>query len=307
MNILFRVDASSTIGLGHLMRCFVLVKQLDKQYTNSKILFAMLNPDDSIIDMVTQNSYGIYSLKTNDVNETIQLVQRENINFLVIDNYSIDYNYESIIKEKTDITSLSFDDTYEKHNCDILLNHNICANEERYKNLVPSNCELRCGAKYTLIREEFINEKENKRKSFDRNDIKILLAMGGTDHSNINIQILKSLHNIPNISINIITTNANKNLHELQIYCQNKSNINLHINTTSIAKLMNNCDFGIISPSVIANEATFMKLPFIAIKTTSNQEEMYNYLLKNNIQALSSFNEIVLKNEIESQIWKLSQ
>ncbi len=36
----------------------------------------------------------------------------------------------------------------------------IYADEIKYKNLVPKDCELRCGGKYTLIREEFIEEKK---------------------------------------------------------------------------------------------------------------------------------------------------
>ena len=46
--------------------------------------------------------------------------------------------------------------------------------------------------------------------------------------------------------------------------------------------MMNNSDVAIITPSVIVHEVMFMKLPFISIKTADNQEEMYQYLFKNN-------------------------
>jgi UDP-2,4-diacetamido-2,4,6-trideoxy-beta-L-altropyranose hydrolase len=83
---------------------------------------------------------------------------------------------------------LSFDDTYEAHHCDILLNHNISADLTRYRGLVPEQCELRCGAEYTLIRDEFKTEKQIQReKLYD-----LFIAMGGTDPTNATMTILST-------------------------------------------------------------------------------------------------------------------
>ena len=50
MNIAFRVDSSSKIGLGHLMRCFVLAEQ----YKNNNVIFFVQkltgNANQRIID-----------------------------------------------------------------------------------------------------------------------------------------------------------------------------------------------------------------------------------------------------------------
>ncbi len=42
-------------------------------------------------------------------------------------------------------------------------NHNISAKKEKYKDLVPKWCEIRCGEKFTLLRDEFLRDKEVKR------------------------------------------------------------------------------------------------------------------------------------------------
>ena len=120
-------------------------------------------------------------------------------------------------------------------------------------------CELRCGAKYTLLRDEFIEEKNKKT---------IFLAMGGADHSNINIDILEVLKELKNIDVNIVTTTANQNLEQLQKYVKDKKWIELYINSTKIAKLMRMSDFAIVTPSVTLNEVIFMELAFIAIKNS---------------------------------------
>ncbi len=105
------------------------------------------------------------------------------------------------------------------------------------------------------------------------NKTKVFLAIGGTDHSNINIKILKVLSKFKNIKVNLVTTSANSNLDILKQYCKEKDFIKLYIDTNNIAKLMKESSFAIVSASVILNEVYFMQLPFIAIKTASNQKE----------------------------------
>ena len=45
---------------------------------------------------------------------------------------------------------------------------------------------------------------------------------------------------------------------------------------------MRKSDLAIVTPSVILNEVFFMNLPFIAIKTANNQDEMFRYVKKIN-------------------------
>ena len=125
--------------------------------------------------------------------------------------------------------------------------------------------------------------------------------MGGADHSNQNINVLKVLENFSNITINIVTTTANKHLKKLITYVKNKSNITLHINTNKIAYLMNQADFAIITPSVTLNEVFYMQLPFIAIKTASNQDQMYDYLIENGYRALKEFDAKILNKMLEER------
>jgi UDP-2,4-diacetamido-2,4,6-trideoxy-beta-L-altropyranose hydrolase len=213
---------------------------------------------------------------------------------LVVDNYEIDYDFEKQIKYKNPrLKIFVLDDTYEKHFCDILLNHNVSAVANRYDDLVPGDCELRCGGEYTLLREEFYLEKLKPRPT---NILKtVFVAMGGADHANKNIAVLKVLENIKNFRVNIVTTTANRYLEELQNYCNDRPWINLQINSNKVAQLIQQSDFAIVTPSVVVNEVYFMGLPFIAIKTAHNQKEIYSFLKRNNYTVLEEFDELELK------------
>ena len=292
MNILIRADSSSFIGTGHIMRDLVLAKQ----YKSENIIFAVRELDGNINYKIDEEGYSKVILQTNDFEELDKKIKDLNIDMLVIDHYEINYDFEKRLKEENkNLKIFVFDDTYEKHFCDILLNHNISANEKRYENLVPNDCELRCGSKYTLLRDEFLEaKKQNNNIKKDKKNKTIFIAMGGADHSSINIDILKVINKVRkknkrNIKVNIVSTNANKNLEKLKDYCKNKKWIDLYINSKQIAKLMSESDFAIVTPSVTVNEVYYLELPIIAIKTADNQIDIYRYLKKKRFSVLKKF------------------
>ena len=289
MNILFRADSSSNIGTGHIMRDLVLVNQ----FPNDNIMFATQDLEGNINYKIDEAGYKVYTLKNNEFEELDSLIKELNIDMIVIDHYKIDYDFEKKLKnENPNLKIFVFDDTYEKHYCNILLNHNISADKKKYKNLVPKNCKLRCGSKYTLLRDEFFKAKKLKHKiKKDKKTKTIFLAMGGADHSNINIKILKVIRKVnKDIKINLVTTSANKNLKELEEYCANKKWINLEINSNQIARLMIKSNFAIVTASVTVNEVCFLGLPIIAIKTARNQKDMYKYLKQNGYLSIKKYN-----------------
>lgn len=293
-NILVRADSSSLIGIGHIMRDLVLVKQ----YLDTNIIFACQDLEGNINTKIKESGYEVKILKSNSFEELDTLLKSLNIDFLIIDHYKIDYNFEKQLKTKnSQLKILSFDDTYEKHYCDILLNHNVYGDENRYKNLVPDFCELRCGEKYTLIRDEFSLEKLEKR---DDSEKYIVLSFGGTDHLNLNMKILRLLKTIVfEIKVKVITTSSNIYLSDLSKYCLNE-NIELIVDTNKIAKYFHNALFVISSTSTVVGELMFLNVPFIAIKTANNQNMMYDFLKEKNYNVLEEFDEKKLEKSIRS-------
>ena len=297
-NILFRADSSSTIGTGHIMRDLVLAEQFE----DANIIFATQEPDGNINFKIKEKDYKIEILQSNDIQELNTLIKKLTIDMIIIDHYKINDTFEKQLKiQNPTLKIMVLDDTYEKHYCDILLNHNISADSLKYKSLVPKYCELKCGSDYTLLREEFTIEKQKGRQnSNDPNNLNVFIAMGGADHSNLNSKILNVLESFPNIHAHVVTTTANKYLKILQKYILEKKNITLHLNTDNIAKLMNRANFAIVTPSVTVNEVAYLDVPFIAIKTASNQQEIYNYLEKEKCLVINKFSNQELKDKIQT-------
>lgn len=294
MNILFRVDSSSTIGLGHLMRCLVLAEQ----YKNDEVIFACQDLAGNVNNKIIEKKYQLITLKNHQPDELIQVIESLSIDMIVFDHYGIDYSFEKEVKQQTKVKILSLDDTYQKHYCDILLNHNIYAKKEQYKNLVPDFCELKCGQKYTLIRDEF-KEISYRKRTINKKNPNVFVAMGGADSQNISLLVLKILVKFKQLTINVATTKANQNIVILQDFIKQYSQVNIHIDNENIAQLMDSSDFAIITPSVIVYEAMYLNLPFIAIQTADNQQYIYKYLIDNNFLAIANFKGVVLNKIIK--------
>jgi len=273
MNLLIRADSSSSIGLGHIMRDVVFAAQ----HPQDTVRFACQNLSGNIIDQIP---YPVDLLTSNDPDELIALIREQNIDRVVFDHYGIDAVFEKKVKDACGVTVLSFDDTYEAHYCDILLNHNISADPTRYRGLVPEQCELYCGAEYTLIRDEFKTEKQIQREKF----YDLFISMGGTDPTNATMKILSTLND--DFRVCVVTTSGNPHLRELKSFVQTKKNISLEVDSKNIAQLLNQSCLAIITPSVMAHEVLFMEIPFIALQSAANQQDMFEYLQKENYVVL---------------------
>jgi len=301
--ILVRADASSKIGTGHIMRCLVLAEAFRDKGDEVVFLTRLLegNLDQKIVDSgfeaISLTSVSVYS----EIDEVSELIRAEAASMIVFDHYGIDAAYEKEIKKRTGVTIMSFDDTYEKHDSDIVLNHNINADASRYAGLVPAHCELRCGSRYTLLRDEFTSLSPRMR-AISSEQIDVFVAMGGADHSNIAQDVLQTLLQHPAVRATVVTTSVNRHLDALRHFSDAQQRISLHIDASKIAERMNAADLAVITPSVIANEVIYMELPFIAIITADNQREMGEFLRQHGIAVLPSFDAEALYEEYETLI-----
>ena len=276
MNILIRADSSSIIGLGHIMRDLVLAQQ----YPHATITFACQNLAGNIMNSIP---YDVHILHSNSPEELIEIIKEKNINRVIFDHYGIDDLFEKQVKEATQVTIVSLDDTYARHCCDILINPNIYAKEECYKDLVPAYTMLCCGKEFLLIRDEFNDEKKIPReKIYD-----IFIAMGGADSSNTTLEILKILD--ASLSICVVTATANTHVSELLSFTLDNENTLIHVNSSEVAKLLHESSLAIITPSSITHETLFMDIPFIAIQSADNQSEFVHYLEDEGFDVLRRF------------------
>jgi UDP-2,4-diacetamido-2,4,6-trideoxy-beta-L-altropyranose hydrolase len=287
--ILVRADSSSKIGTGHIYRCMTLLKPLRKKY---KVIFCTQNLVGNINHKIVENGFSIITIIENSTDEMIEIIKDTEASMVVLDSYKLGFKFEKKLK-KTDTKIFCFDDTFDKHECDIVLNHSIEAKKYMYEKLVPKSSKILTGSKYTLLRDEFFDIKLKKRDTLKLNNAKILVMFGGSDPKNYTLKTLKVLSKFDKkFEVTAITTSANQDLNKLKDYVKLHKRYNLVVDTDNVAEYINESDFAITTSGGTILEMIYMKIPFINIKLADNQSNIVNYFIKKKIAlCLEDFDE----------------
>lgn len=212
-----RVDASTVIGHGHVMRCLALA---DALRANGAIChFISRQHPGNLIDQIRSRGYLVFALDRLEAqaeqmgqegysnwlgatpNQEIlgSLTHLEKIrpDWVIVDHYSLDIRWESEIRSLIGSKIMVIDDLAEKsHDANLLLNPNLGCLESDYINLVPSNCQILAGPRYALIRPEFatLRHASLQRRRTSSRSVQILVSMGGTDGGNATAAVLAALN-----------------------------------------------------------------------------------------------------------------
>lgn len=295
MNVVFRVDSSTKIGTGHVMRCMTLADKL-KREKQANIFFVMRKLEGNLISVVKSHGFKVRILpnaghdtrldgyaawltvpQNIDAEQSIKIISEiGTVNLLIIDSYAIDIKWERLVRKYVNKIMVVDDLANRKHDCDILLDQNLYEEmDKRYLGLVPKNCILYLGPRYALLRQEFY---EAKRKMQARTgELKnILVFFGGVDATNETSKTLKALMMLNNkdLEINVVVGNANPNKEEVKLLCNYSDKWHYYCQVNNMAELMAKADLAIGAGGTATWERCYLGLPSIVIAVAENQIEI---------------------------------
>jgi spore coat polysaccharide biosynthesis predicted glycosyltransferase SpsG len=112
------------------------------------------------------------------------------IDWLVIDHYGIDSQWERAARPYALHIMVIDDLANRQHDCDLLLDQNIPNQlQSRYSDLLPTHCQLAIGWTYLLARPEFYVRDRIER-------VGTLVFLGGGDHSESLTALIEHLESI---------------------------------------------------------------------------------------------------------------
>lgn len=190
--IVFRVDASPIIGLGHLMRCLALSQGLGQGdvevvfVVNETTLAYCRGRHDWFGEVIVIPQMARVD-ECDWLNEKCAVLQAD---WLILDGYSFDYAYRSNISNHC-VKLAIFDDgnlcSVAKSDARVQLVINWASQAEQlpYRDVVP-NALLCVGGDFRVLRQEFLND--NNTPWLQRRGL--LLMFGGSDPFELTLPLL---------------------------------------------------------------------------------------------------------------------
>ena len=284
MRVVFRTDASATIGIGHLMRCLTLASELQKNGCEITFIFRELS--DSLVALVQGRGFEPIMLPgrlpgrfdcRRDAAATIECIDEKpvRVDWLVVDHYEIDRSWESRLRSRAEKIMVIDDLANRAHDCDLLLDQNYYRDQDRrYGGLLPAACAKLLGPEYVLLRPEFLQARARLRQR-DGVIRRILVFFGGGDLGNQTLPAIEAIKALARADIvtDVVVGASNQNSAAVKAVCEATPNMNFHHQIENMAELMASADLALIAGGSTTWERCFLGLPAITVVVADNQEQ----------------------------------
>ncbi len=298
MKVGIRVDSSTRIGIGHLMRCLTLAGCLRSR--GAEIHFICREHPGHQSALLEQRGYPTYSLPLpghgecegglgeaphaewlgvpwqEDAAQALQVLQQQigKIDWLIVDHYAVERRWEERLRS-FGTRIMVIDDLADRlHDCDLLLDQNFYPEmDRRYRGLVAEDCRLLLGPHYAILRDEFFQLGTRIRDGHVR---RILIFFGGSDPSGETMKALDALCmlNGTGIEADVVVGGANPIRNMIQSRCETMPNVHCHIQVDNMAELMSRADVALGAGGSATWERCYLGLPTVTIIVADNQTEM---------------------------------
>ena len=271
MKVVFRVDASAEIGIGHLMRCLALSEELRRRGYICSFLLKTASPE--VISQIKKYQWDSYFIsptatRQQDRDSVIKYATDNEIDWVITDHYQIDSSYVKEIKHQG-FHVMSIDDAAQMHYySDIVVNQNIGAEKLTFS--VEPYTALLLGPSYVMLRDELLIRRKKKDNSTVK---KMLITLGGTDPDNFLLYILQTLDEvIKDTNILAVIGPFNPNFMALQSY-QEKTNMSLNLIQAprNMTDIYQQTDLAISAGGTSCYELAYYGIPNLIITVADNQ------------------------------------
>lgn len=286
---MFRVDGSSFIGVGHVMRCLALALEL--QCNGFKISFVCRALPLPLSTLISNYHIDIYWLKPLidceqadwlaynqllDADEVVHITTALKPQWMIADNYGVGVVWEEKIKSQLKCSLLVIDDLANRqHYCDLLLDQNEVPNKiTRYNTFGITPNKGLFGSEFVLLRSQFQQARSSLQSYHERFVNKIItVCFGGADASNETFKAVNGLLAIDSqeLTINVIVGSAYQNTHQLKSLIEDHSNIKLHQNITDIENYLSASFIAIGAVGTMTWERCCLGLPSVVASIADNQ------------------------------------
>jgi len=322
MRVAFRVDASSRIGTGHLMRCLTLADALKSRGALTRFIcrhlprslwaqFSLKGHELVLLKSSIENeqindldhSHWLGVNQSQDAYDTLRALSDQEWNWLIVDHYALDVRWETILHQIIK-KIMAIDDLADRqHDCDILLDQNYFLDmNKRYVKRVPLTCKVFLGPNYALLHPSYAELHEVIRP---RDKVKrILVFFGGSDRDNLTGRAIEALLSLErdDIEVDVVLPIHSPYVEEIEQLAAGHATLKCHKALPTLAPLMASSDLAIGAMGATTWERLCLGLPTIAVTLAKNQTEVTAALHKESLVVWIGHSKTVTKESIAIQL-----
>ena len=284
MNFAFRVDSSSLIGAGHVVRCLSLATALREH--GAECMFVCRNLDGNLMPLIREKGFsGVLLPGTDgipgwakDAEETKAAITGRSMDWVVVDHYGLDAAWEQFLRQ-TGARLLAIDDIANRpHDCDLLLDQNLPDKTAAYRKLVPETCGMMIGPHYALLDRSYSEARPSARQR--SGPVKrVLVYFGGGRHGALMKSVLEAISHInPDIVVDAVIGQS-----DTVIPTDALANLRYHAKLPTLAPLMAEADLAIGASGTSNWERCCLGLPSAVVTVAENQEPVAEALERSGI------------------------
>jgi len=273
-NVIFRTDASSDIGTGHLMRCLALAEAVKKL---GKVIFVTKDFDRNITKKISDKGFLLETIPGNtELKEDFSMlevfIRKHGAKIVITDSYDIDGDYLKAVKNEG-VVLVSIDDMGKIYFCsDIVINQNLSALKIKYK--TEPYTKLLLGPHFAILRDEFISAKRSDKDCEKVENL--LVTLGGADPENQTLKVVKALREVKcKLNVTVVVGSAYKFRKELeQEIAVSGLKIDLRSNVDNMAEIMSVADIAISAGGTTCYELAYFGVPNLILVLADNQRDI---------------------------------
>ena len=282
--MLIRADSGLNVGIGHLMRCLALAQAW--QASGGKAVFATTE-NSRAGDILRSKGMEFFDVaavsgSSEDAALTAEMAGCFGVNWIVIDGYRFDTDYQRRVK-KAGRRLFCLDDygQAEHYYADLILNQNLQAHDSLYVNREPDT-GLLLGPRYVLLREEFLEWSGREREIKDAAR-RVLITLGGSDPNNVTRRVVQGLQRVEIEGLEGVVVVGPSNPFGVELEASllgSGRSVRLERDVANMPELMTWADVAVSGAGSTCWELAFMGTPFITIILAENQEPIAESLSK---------------------------
>lgn len=260
------------------MRCKTLADELREH--GADVRFVCRENPGNLIPLLAAAGYRLSALspragveQAGDADETLTALNGFEPDWLVVDHYELDEQWESRLRPHTGRIFVIDDLANRRHACDALLDQNWFGEKTagRYLHLVQ-DAECLLGPKYALLQPAF-QRLRSRLSPRDGTVRRVLMFFGAVDSANQTVTALQALHapDLQDLAVDVVVGHANPNAAGIDSLAAARRGIVLHRQVPTLADLMATADLMLGAGGVTTFERCCLGLPAIVVVAGENQ------------------------------------